>query len=133
MQLLDELAHQPVLLLCVHRPAPQRRAGQLAAVAAAKCPGHTREIHLHALSPADTVRLVELLLETEALDQETKRWILDRGQGNPFFTEEVVRALIDAGLIIRRDARWESAEHTAADPAVMNAVPHSVDSLIHAR
>ncbi|MCB0158889.1 MAG: AAA family ATPase, partial [Caldilineaceae bacterium] len=133
VQLLDELAHRPVLLLCVHRPATARRAGQLAAVAAAKCPGHTREIHLHALSPADTAHLVELLLETEALDQETKRWILDRGQGNPFFTEEVVRALIDAGLIIRRDARWESAEHTAADPAVMNAVPYSVDSLIHAR
>ncbi|MCB0159333.1 MAG: AAA family ATPase, partial [Caldilineaceae bacterium] len=133
VQLLDELARRPVLLLCVHRPAHERRAGQLAAIAAAKCPGHTQEINLHALTPADTTRLVEQLLETEALEQQTKRWILARAQGNPFFTEEVVRALIDAGLIIRRAARWESAAHAATDPAVMDAVPHSVDSLIHTR
>jgi len=57
-----------------------------------------------------------------------KDLILAKSQGNPFFIEEMVRALIEAGLIYRQDDVWRAGE--AIETTV---VPQSVQSVILSR
>ena len=188
--LLDHLRDQSILLLCLYRPVAEHRVGQLADLAARRCPGDSRTLVLHDLLPDQARQLVATLLASDAsmppsmspsmpvslasdpwtpdaqtpdaqtlnaqtpdaqtpnaLTPATQAWILERGQGNPFFMEELVRMLIDTGRIVRRDGRWISAaadgEIPTADappesvsPSLVSAsdmVPHNVDSLIRAR
>jgi tetratricopeptide (TPR) repeat protein len=71
---------------------------------------------------------VESLLHIEALPADVKERILARTQGNPFFVEEVVRALIDAGLVYHDGVAWR-----ARDEIAEMAVPESVQSVILGR
>jgi tetratricopeptide (TPR) repeat protein len=54
--------------------------------------------------------------------------ILERGQGNPFFLEEVIHALIDSEMLCRREEAWHAREGTD-----QTAVPASVQSVILSR
>ncbi|TMK37784.1 MAG: hypothetical protein E6G58_00815 [Actinobacteria bacterium] len=66
-------------------------------------------IALDPLSSDDAERLVRLLLTVDDLPASTHRKILERAEGNPFFLEEIVRRLIDGGLLVREDDRWRAA------------------------
>ena len=100
----------PMLLICVYRPVPEARCSQLPVLAARKCPAGCQELRLRELTPTENVQMVTALLEIEALAPATKGWILERAQGNPYFTEESILALIEAGLI-RQEARvWRTTD-----------------------
>jgi tetratricopeptide (TPR) repeat protein len=71
--------------------------------------------------------LVESLLHGAALPPAVEEPILTRAQGNPFFVEEVVRSLIDAGLLYREGAAWHARAESSA------AVPDTVQSVIMSR
>ena len=119
-------------MLCVLRPDPADRLQQLTSAAANKCPGNYREIRLHELSPEQNRQMIASLLKVEALSLTIRDWILARTQGNPFFTEEVVRALIDAGIIVRGESGWHSSRQED-DESAADTVPYNIDSLIHSR
>ena len=111
---------------------PEARCAQLPVLAARKCPAHYQELRLRELTPAESAQMVTALLEIEALAPATKGWILERAQGNPYFTEESILALIEAGFI-RQDARvWRTTDPRAGAPADLE-LPFSVDQLIAAR
>lgn len=131
-ELLPFVEREPLLLLCVYRPMPDQRCSQLPLLAARRCPGRWQELDLRDLTADQTRQMVESLLEIEALAPATNAWILERAQGNPYFTEEVILALIEAGLI-RRDADvWRtSVQATGALSAV--ELPYSLDQLILTR
>jgi tetratricopeptide (TPR) repeat protein len=59
-----------------------------------------RTIPLAPLTPEESTQLARNLLEIENLPAETRQLILDKVEGNPFFLEEVLRSLLDAGLIV---------------------------------
>jgi tetratricopeptide (TPR) repeat protein len=129
LSLLMETATQaPLLLVCAYRPEQGHRCRHLAAVAARKCPGGYTEVRLRDLSPEHSRRLVESLLHGEALPPPVKEKILARAQGNPFFLEEIVRSLADAGLVYHDGAAWRARDKIAAV-----AVPESVQSVIVSR
>jgi predicted ATPase len=67
------------------------------------------EIMLRPLSVEDSRALVANLLVIESLPPQVRDLILERADGNPFFVEEVVRMLIERGLIERREGRWLAA------------------------
>jgi class 3 adenylate cyclase len=64
------------------------------------------EVRLEPLSDDDSRHLVANLLVIESLPDNVRDVILGRAEGNPFFVEEVVRMLIERGMIERRDGRW---------------------------
>ena len=64
------------------------------------------EIVLTPLSGDDSGRLVANLLEVEELPQDVRQLIQERSDGNPYFVEEVIRVLIDRGLLERRGDSW---------------------------
>ena len=57
-----------------------------------------------------------------------RRRILERAEGNPFFLEEIVRRLIDEGLIMHEYGRWR------APPGIDDvAIPDTVQGVLAAR
>jgi class 3 adenylate cyclase len=86
------------------------------------------EIRLEPLSESDSRDLVANLLVIESLPDRVRDVILARAEGNPFFVEEVVRMLIEGGVIERRDGRWiATAEIDAVE------IPETLQSLLLAR
>src|SRR5260370_17015387 len=48
--------------------------------------------------------MLHALLGREASLQSLKRLIIEKTQGNPFFMEEIVRALVEQGVLVRNGA-----------------------------
>jgi class 3 adenylate cyclase len=68
------------------------------------------EIRLEPLTTADSRTLVANLLEIESLPDRVRDLIMTRAEGNPFFVEEVVRMLIEGGVIVEEGNRWVATE-----------------------
>jgi class 3 adenylate cyclase/tetratricopeptide (TPR) repeat protein len=112
----------PLLLICTARPelfesSPGWGGGKRNAVT----------ISLSPLSAEETTRLIAALLEQAVLPVETQSGLLERAGGNPLYTEEFVRMLVDRGFLQRRGRVWE----VVADGDI--PVPETVQALIAAR
>jgi DNA-binding SARP family transcriptional activator len=127
-ELMEMLLNSPILLLCAYRPVQKHRSRNLATQAARKCRGRFVELHLHELSQADSHRLVVSLLQTVDLPPKVLDLVYRKAEGNPFFTEELIRALIDAGVIYRDGDRWRTH-----DSIKEHVLPTSVQSIILSR
>jgi predicted ATPase len=125
---MDALRLAPLFLACVYRPEREHKCWHLGAIAQRKCPERYTELHLRELTPQQSRRLVESLLHIEALPATVKEQILTKAQGNPFFVEEVVRSLIDAGLVFHDGEVWRAREDIATV-----GVPTSIQSVILSR
>ena len=126
LDLLEELADRiqgGVMFLCPSRPD-----------LTAQRPGwgggrrNVSSVALEPLSADEADRLVTLLLSVEELPPTVHARILERAEGNPFFLEEIVRHLIDEGLIVRSGDRWRASERIADVQ-----IPDNVQSVLAAR
>ena len=107
LDLLEELAERvegPVVFLCPSRP-------DLTAIRPGWGGGRRNisSLALDPLSAGDAERLVHLLLTVDDLPPSVHERILERAEGNPFYLEEIVRRLIDGGLLVHDEGRWLAA------------------------
>jgi class 3 adenylate cyclase len=86
------------------------------------------EIELEPLNSADSRVLVSNLLEVESLPDRVRDLIMARAEGNPFFVEEVVRMLIERGVIVAQGERWVATSEVAGVE-----IPESLHGLLLAR
>lgn len=107
--LMESLATAPLLLLCTCRPDGSHKARHLSGVASRKCPERYTEIILRELTTKESALLIESLLDVEELPKPTKALIAEKAQGNPFFVEEVIRSLIDGGIIYDEGKSWKAS------------------------
>jgi class 3 adenylate cyclase/tetratricopeptide (TPR) repeat protein len=63
-------------------------------------------VSLRALDERDEEKLVGALLGWETLPAGLRRPLLERAEGNPFFLEQLVDGLIDAGAVARDGNEW---------------------------
>ncbi|HXY72797.1 MAG TPA: adenylate/guanylate cyclase domain-containing protein, partial [Actinomycetota bacterium] len=93
LDLLEDLAERvegPVLFVCPSRPdLTARRPGWGGGRRNAS------SVALDPLSAGDAERLVSLLLTVDDLPPSVHARILERAEGNPFYLEEIIHALID--------------------------------------
>lgn len=87
---------QPVLFLIATRPLTEPLPAEYARLRQHPA---THCIVLGSLAPAETLQLVAQRLGVERLPEPVGQLVLDKSQGNPFFSEELAYALRDAGLI----------------------------------
>jgi len=122
----------PLLLVCAMRPERTAPAWSARETAARDYPHRMTEIALQSLSADDTDELVNHLLLVADLPAGLRKRILEKTDGNPFFIEEVVRVLIDNGVVEREDApdgvRWR----TRKDVDDID-IPGNLQSLLTAR
>ncbi len=71
-------------------------------------PHRTTEIQLRNLSADDSSNLLAQLLGETKLPEEIWRAIMERSEGNPFYLEEVVRHLMEQGLIVQDEQGWRA-------------------------
>ena len=127
MPLIDEV---PLLMVAAMRPERQAPAWRVKQKAEADFPHRLTEIALKPLDAKDTDALVSALLAIADLPPELRQLILRKTDGNPYFVEEIVRTLIDDG-IVRQTAdglRWEATTNVADI-----TIPDTLQALLMAR
>jgi class 3 adenylate cyclase/tetratricopeptide (TPR) repeat protein len=95
-------------------------------------PGYTpppgmQVLNLQELSPRQTGELLASLLQGEP-PAPLVGFITERSDGNPFYVEEVVNALVETGVLARQGERW-----VLARPLAEAAVPATIRGVIAAR
>ena len=66
-----------------------------------------QEIRLGELSPSETEHMMESMLDTQSLPQDLCRLIRHRAEGNPFYLEEILNALVDSNALAFAGGRWQ--------------------------
>jgi predicted ATPase/class 3 adenylate cyclase len=88
----------PLLLLLAYRP-DDVVVEELQQRVRAACAENSSIIKLSPLTRDQSGSLIQNLLRIENLPKKMRELILDRAEGNPFFLEELLRALLDAGAV----------------------------------
>ncbi len=128
--LLTAVESAPLLIYCNSRPAEGVAVELLTKRASEFDPAHFVHLPLQPLSHADSVALIDLLLTIHELPETLHQVIPQRAEGNPFYLEEIVRMLIDRGIIQRVNEHW--AMTPDADLEHLQ-VPTTLEGLILAR
>ncbi len=128
MVLIDE---RPVLFLFSFRPQLGAACWELRDLARRVHEHDNVEIVLHSLPTEACNELIDNLLECEGgeeTSESVRGLIRERSGGNPLFIEEVVRSLIDRGVLERSGERWQVVSHVPA-----NYIPDTLHGVISAR
>ncbi|MGH2676936.1 MAG: ATP-binding protein [Actinomycetota bacterium] len=113
----------PILVLCLARPELlDTRPTWASAIQEAAT------VRLDPLTEEESERLIENLLGPAPLEEEVRARIRHAAEGNPLFVEEILRMLVDDGLLRRDDGRW-----TAAGGLSQIAIPPTINALLSAR
>ncbi|MGZ5287987.1 MAG: ABC transporter substrate-binding protein [Actinomycetota bacterium] len=126
-RLLGDTEHAALLLVLTMRPERDHPAWRVKEEAARDLPHRSREIALEALSGDAGRELLDALIGVGTLPPEMARRILEPAEGNPFFLEELVRSLADAGALVREGDIWRF------DHAVPIEIPPTVEKVILSR
>lgn len=114
LNVVDLANTQPLLFLCMLRPDKDAPSWSTMQEVRTKLGSNCHSIELAPLPSNQTEELLANLLGQHALPPELLQLIVDKAGGNPFFVEELIRSLIDAGQIVRTDGRWRPARDAAS-------------------
>jgi ABC-type oligopeptide transport system substrate-binding subunit/class 3 adenylate cyclase len=120
----DEAA---VMLVIAMRSERDRPSWHFREQAASSFPHRLRELALEALGADAERQLLTELVGSGTLPSHLESQVLDQAEGNPFFLEELVGSIADAGALVRTEAGWRF------DHEVELHVPDSVEQVILAR
>lgn len=93
-----------LVLLLAYRP-DEELVQQMQEQARSACAQGYRRIELSPLTREQSGSLIEGLLKIDNLPDLTRDLMLNRAEGNPFFLEELLRSLLDAGTVIVQNGR----------------------------
>ncbi len=117
--LVESLPAARVLLLVNYRPEYQHGWGSKT---------YYMQLRLDPLPLETAEQFLQALLGDDAALQPLKRLLIDRTEGNPFFLEESVRALVETGVLT-----GERSAYRLARPLSELLVPATVQALLAAR
>jgi ABC-type oligopeptide transport system substrate-binding subunit len=112
-KLLALTDRSPLMLLLLARTERDHGSWQIKVKAETNYAHRYVEIHLKALSSEDSNRLVDQLLDVAELPERIRLLILERSEGNPFYLEEIIRSLIEQGVIVHEGSAWRATEEIA--------------------
>jgi class 3 adenylate cyclase/tetratricopeptide (TPR) repeat protein len=126
----------PLVLLCALRNERESPAWGIKTVADDEFHHRYTEIALRPLSETESSELVDRLLANADLPERLRASILEKSAGNPFFIEEVVRTLIDTGVVVSEeqdvDGTPQRVWRAVADRADF-AIPDNLQALLSSR
>ena len=93
--LVDSVASARVLMLVNYRPEYHHEWGNRTCYT---------QLRLDPLGGQSADEMLHALLGGDASLRSLKRLIIEKTQGNPFFMEEIVRALVEQGVLVRNGA-----------------------------
>jgi len=135
-QLLPLTGEIPLVLLCAMREERNSPAWQIKTTADEDFRHRYSGISLRPLSEAESNELIDRLLAIPELPDHLRTSILEKSNGNPFFIEEVVRTLIDKGVVVSENRQVDGETHrywVATSESAEFAIPDNLQSLLSAR
>ena len=90
-------------------------------------PHRITDTTLEALSGDAGRELLHALVGDDTLPPDIERRILEPAEGNPFFLEELIRSLVDAGAVVHDEQGWHFVHDAPLE------VPPTVEKVILAR
>ena len=119
----------PALICLIYRSDRDRDCWALGQTAARNYPHRYSEIVLRALDTqtGEDQQLARNLLSLDELPLPLSQ-LIARAEGNPFYIEEIIRTLMDAGAIVRVNAHYQWVQKVD-----LPAVPHTLQGIIMAR
>jgi class 3 adenylate cyclase len=121
-------SNSPSLFLCLFRPPFRLLTSQERTVLGESY----QEIRLHDLSASEASNMIKSLLRTETIPLELQHYVEEKAEGNPFYLEEVINALIELEKLIRDDGGWSLTEDfTEGDvsPSIHGVIASRLDLL----
>lgn len=128
--LADSVRDTPLLMIAISRPIEEGALHELAQRAGIRLGEYFLPIVLNTLSPDQSEQLLDHLLAVLTLPAELRAEILYRAAGNPFYLEEILRMLLDRGVLRREAGRLTLVP--GADLTDLG-VPETLKGLILAR
>jgi tetratricopeptide (TPR) repeat protein len=116
--LVDSVANARILMLVNYRPEYHHAWGNRTCYT---------QLRLDPLGGQSADEMLNALLGGDASLQSLKRLIIEKTQGNPFFMEEIVRALIEMGVLVRDGAT------RLTKPLTEIHIPLTVQSILASR
>jgi class 3 adenylate cyclase/tetratricopeptide (TPR) repeat protein len=126
--LLGLVLDTPALFVLVLRPDHAPTSHRLLRLTRERWPQHLVEIQLPPLDATECSTLIANLLDVEDLPYSTRELISRKAEGNPFFIEEVIRSLVDQGVVEHRQGRFRL---TAKIESVV--IPGTIQEVIMSR
>ncbi len=119
----------PVLWLASFRPDRSSPVWDFRHRVETEFPHRLTMVELPPLTRAESRALVEEILGRDALPHQALELVIEKGEGNPYYLQEIVYALIDQGLVRRDEAGiWRPTQ-----PIRSFDLPGSLRSLFLAR
>lgn len=128
--LLELLRSKPIFVIAASRSIQDSSLGRVIGWARHNLSDRFHDIRLQNLSRDLSKQLLLLLLSISDLPDDLREQILERSAGNPFYLEEILRMLIDQGLIQNERGRWQVVP--GAEIGALG-VPDTLKDLILAR
>ncbi len=129
--LAQSLEASPILLVMVARDFEKYSFAASIRIAALKHIRKPHEIYIQPLTESDAHLLVDQLVQEDTKPaKEMKAIITARAGGNPYYTEELVRILMDHGGLINWDGNWHL---TASAANLIHEIPGTLGDIILAR
>jgi len=119
----------PALICLIYRSDRDRDCWALGQTAARDYPHRYSEIVLRPLDTqtGEDQQLARNLLALDELPLPLSQ-LIARAEGNPFYIEEIIRTLMDAGAIARINSHWQLVREVD-----LQAVPHTLQGVIMTR
>jgi class 3 adenylate cyclase/predicted ATPase len=125
---LPECRERRLLFVNLFRPGYADTAERIRALAAEQLPDLHADIQLAPLDARAARDLLGNLFAAGDLPHATRQLIEVKARGNPFYLEEVVRALVDAGAVEAHAGRFRATERISSFQ-----IPGSIHEVVQAR
>ena len=98
----------PLMIIGAYRPGREEPSWSFYETAEREYPQRHRVNTLLPLEEPEARALIGSLLHIEDLPEDVRQNILEKSEGNPFFVEEIIRSLLDGGLVVRVEGHWKA-------------------------
>jgi len=128
IDLLTLTSSCPILFCLVTREDRDSEGWRLVKEAREQNGPRLTEVNLNNLNEKESQSLIKKIINTDEIPEIIRRAVLAKSEGNPYFIEELMRMLINEGVLMKRNERW--IIDTKMDP---QKIPDSLQGLITAR
>lgn len=123
--LSDSCQNAPLIIIAVTRPMDEQRDG-----GRRERPLPGMHVHLDSLAKAESQQLVlEILQKLPEIPTALSDLIVERAEGNPFYVEELIKVLIEDGVIIAGQETWQLRRNQLTELRV----PPNITSVVQSR
>ncbi len=91
-------------------------------------PHRLTAISLSPLNDAESSEIIDHLIGPDVLPPETQEMVIEKAEGNPYYIQEIIHALMSQGILVQDEGQWRATKAVSSIE-----LPDSLQSLLLAR